>query len=477
LARELLSMMFMGKVTGFLEFERETAHRRPVAERVNDWLEVYEPFGEEKVRRQAARCMDCGVPFCHNGCPVHNIIPDFNDLVYKGRWRDALRWLHTANNFPEVTGRICPAICEASCVLGIHEPPVAIRTIEREIVERGFAEGWIVPEPAQRKTGKKVAVVGSGPAGLAAAQQLARAGHSVTVFERNPRPGGLLRFGIPDFKLEKHLLDRRMSQMIEEGVEFRTNADVGGFIPAEELLAEFHAALITIGAGQPRNLNIPGRELRGIHFAVDYLSQQNRRLAGDPISPGAEIVATGKRVIVIGGGDTGADCLGTALRQKAASVQQFEVMPKPPEERSPSTPWPMWPLKLRTESAHEEGGERAWSISTTRFAGDQAGNVNRLHCVQVGPPPAFAPIAGTEFELEADLVLLAVGFLGPVRTGLVEQLGLGLDNRGNIAADAQYMTSRPGVFSAGDARRGQSLVVWAILEGREAARHVDHYLS
>jgi glutamate synthase (NADPH/NADH) small chain len=419
----------------------------------------------------------CGVPFCHNGCPVHNVIPDFNDLVYKGRWRDAVRYLHSAINFPEVTGRICPAVCEAACVLGIHEPPVAIRTIEKDIIEHAFAEGWILPEPPRRKTGKKVAIIGSGPAGLAAAQQLARAGHDVTLFEKSPRVGGLLRFGIPDFKLEKHVLDRRMRQMAAEGVQFRTNAHVGGDIPADELVRAFDATLITIGAGQPRNLNIPGRELRGIHFAVDYLSQQNARLFGDSIRPEDEIVATGKRVVVIGGGDTGADCLGTALRQKAESVRQFEVLPKPPEERSPSTPWPMWPIKLRTESAHEEGGERAWSVATTRFAGDAAGNVNRLHCVQAGPPPAFSPIPDTEFELEADLVLLAVGFLGPVRTGLVEQLGIALDGRGNIAADPQYMTSRCGVFSAGDARRGQSLVVWAITEGRAAAQHIDRYLS
>ena len=464
----------MGKLTGFLEYPREVAPRRPVEERVKDWFEIYQPFPHESVQQQGARCMDCGVPFCHTGCPLTNLIPDWNDLVYRGRWREAVRQLHATNNFPEFTGRICPAPCEASCVLGINEPPVAIKQIERTIIDRAFDEGFIRPEPAPVKTGKRVAVVGSGPAGLAAAQQLARAGHSVTVFEKNDRIGGLLRYGIPNFKLEKHLIDRRLKQMRAEGVVFRTDAHVGVNPSFEELRRGFDAILLACGAEQPRDLNVPGRELAGIHFAMEFLPQQNRRCEGDDV-PG-QIVATGKRVIIIGGGDTGADCLGTSHRQGALSVHQFELLPRPPEERSPATPWPMWPMQLRVESSHEEGGLRDWSVSTMRFTGDENGNVKKLHAVRVGPAPKFEPIPGTEFDLDVDLVLLAMGFTGPVRAGLVEDLGLELDPRGNVRTDEKYMSSVPGIFAAGDMRRGQSLVVWAIAEGRKAARGVDEYL-
>ena len=466
----------MGKVTGFMEFTRETPQRRLPEERVKDWFEVYLPFPEEKIRAQGARCMDCGVPFCHTGCPLNNIIPDWNDLVFRGRWRDALRQLHATNNFPEFTGRICPAPCEAACVLGINEPPVTIKQIERTIGDRGFEEGYIVPEPAAFSTGKRVAVVGSGPAGLAAAQQLARAGHDVTVFEKSDRIGGLLRYGIPNFKMEKHLIDRRLKQMRAEGVRFETNAHVGANVPVEDLRREFHAILLSGGAEQPRDLNVPGRELKGIHFAMEFLPQQNRRCEGDSVPEEAAILAGGKRVVIIGGGDTGADCLGTSHRQGAAHITQFELLPKPPEDRSPLTPWPLWPMQLRSETSHEEGGLRDWSVSTTRFTGDADGNVKELHAVRVGPPPKFEAVPGTEFSMDAGLVLLAMGFLGPVRAGMVEQLGVKLDARGNIATDGNYMSSVPGVFAAGDMRRGQSLVVWAIAEGRNAARAVDAYL-
>ena len=467
----------MGKVTGFLEIPREQPTRRKAQERVKDWFEIYEPFPEEKQREQGARCMDCGVPFCHTGCPVNNLIPDWNDLVYNNRWEAAIRRLHATNNFPEFTGRICPAPCEAACVLGIDQPPVSIKLIERSVVERAWQEGWIKPEPPEYNTGKRVAVVGSGPAGLAAAQQLRRAGHSVTVYEKNDRIGGLMRYGIPNFKLEKHVLDRRIEQMRAEGVTFITNAHVGVNVPVEALTGHYDAILLAGGAEQPRNLNIPGRELKGIHFAMEFLPQQNRRCEGDVVDPSLAILAEGKRVVIIGGGDTGADCLGTSLRQNAKSVHQFEIMPKPPEQRAASTPWPLWPLQLRTESAHEEGGIRDWSINTVKFTGDEHGNVKQLHLVRVGPPPKFEPIAGTEFTLDADLVLLAMGFLGPVRSGMIEQLGLSLDNRGNVAANADYMTSVDGVFAAGDMRRGQSLVVWAISEGRKAAAAIDSYLT
>jgi glutamate synthase (NADPH/NADH) small chain len=463
----------MGKDTGFLEYARELAPRRPVTQRVNDWFEIYLDFPEEKLRTQGARCMDCGVPFCQTGCPVNNLIPDWNDLVYRGRWKEAVRQLHATNNFPEFTGRICPAPCEASCVLGINQPAVTIKQIEKNIVERGFHEGWIHPQPPKIDTGKSVAIVGSGPAGLAAAQQLRRAGHSVTVYEKADRIGGLLVYGIPQFKLEKHIVDRRVEQMSAEGVKFVTGAEVGKNVALEDLRSEFDAIVLAGGAEQPRDLNVPGRELKGIHFAMEFLPQQNRRNLGDTIDPEAEILATRKRVVIIGGGDTGADCLGTCHRQKPISVHQFEIMPKPPEERSPLTPWPLWPMQLRTEGAHEEGGVRDWSIATTKFTG--SGYVQQLHAVRVGPAPTFEPIPGTEFTMDADLVLIAMGFLGPVRNGMIEQLGVKLDPRGNVATDQRYMSSVPGVFVAGDMRRGQSLVVWAIAEGRRAAASVDAY--
>ena len=464
----------MGKVTGFKEFTREMPVRRPVEERINDYFEVYYQFPEEKVRTQASRCMDCGIPFCHTGCPVNNIIPDWNDLVYRDHWKEAIRVLHSTNNFPEFTGRICPAPCETACVLGINEPPVTIKVIEKNIVERAWAEGWILPEPPETRTGKRVAVVGSGPSGLAAAQQLNRAGHFVTLFEKNDRLGGLMRYGIPDFKMEKHVLDRRLGQMAAEGVRFETRAHIGGNVPAEDLRKEFDAILLCGGAENPRDLNVPGRELKGIHFAMEFLPPQNKRNAGDEVPN--QILATGKHVVIIGGGDTGADCLGTTHRHKPKSVHQFEIMPMPPEARAPSTPWPLWPLQLRSESSHEEGGLRDWSIGTTHFSGDENGNVNQLHAIRVGPPPKFGPIPGTEFVLEADLVLLALGFLGPVKQGMVEQFGVNLDARSNIATDANYMSSVPGIFAAGDMRRGQSLVVWAISEGRKAAAGVDKFL-
>jgi len=462
----------MGKNTGFMEYARELPERRPVVERVKDWFEIYKEFPLDKVRTQGARCMDCGVPFCHTGCPLNNIIPDWNDLVYRDRWHAAVRVLHSTNNFPEFTGRICPAPCEAACVLGINEPPVTIKVIERTIIDHAFAEGWIVPEPPAVRTGKRVAVVGSGPAGLAAAQQLARAGHWVTVFEKSDRIGGLLRYGIPNFKMEKQGIDRRIEQMGAEGVEFITNVNISSL---DDLQREYQAVVLAMGAEQPRDLPVPGRELKGIHFAMDFLTQQNKRNEGDKEDVSKAILATGKPVIIIGGGDTGADCLGTSHRQNAASVHQFEILPKPPEERAPATPWPMWPLQLRTESSHEEGGLREWAVATVKFEGDAQGNVKKLHGIRVGSAPKFAPLHGSEFTLDAELVLLAMGFTGPVKPGLIEKAGLKLDQRGNIAAE-NYQTSIPGVFAAGDARRGQSLVVWAIAEGRKAAEAADQYL-
>jgi glutamate synthase (NADPH/NADH) small chain len=452
----------VGKVTGFLEYEREVPTRRPVEERVNDYFEIYQGFDDAKVETQAARCMDCGVPFCNTGCPLNNLIPDWNDLVYRDRWREAVRTLHATNNFPEFTGRICPAPCEAACVLGINAPPVAIKVIERTIIDHAFEQGWIHPEPATRSTGKRVAVVGSGPAGMAAAQQLARAGHRVTLFEKADRIGGLLRYGIPDFKMEKQGIDRRVEQMAAEGVEFVVNANVRG---AD--LRAFDATVLAMGAEQPREMAIEGRGLSGIHFAMEFLPQQNRRVAGDREDKSKAILATGKHVVIIGGGDTGADCLGTSHRQKAASVKQLEILPMPPDDRAKSTPWPLWPLQLRVESSHEEGGERHWSASTTRFTGDDAGNVKELHLKKLD--------TGAEVVVKVDLVLLAMGFTGPVRAGLLEEIGVKLDGRGNIEA-ADYATSVPGVFAAGDARRGQSLVVWAIAEGRKAAEAVGRYL-
>ena len=466
----------MGKATGFLEYDRQTPARRPVLERVNDWFEVYQDFPAPQARQQAARCMDCGVPFCHTSCPVNNFIPDWNDLVYRDRWREAVRSLHATNNFPEFTGRICPAPCESACVLGINAPAVTIKAVEQKIIDHAFAEGWVQPELPRRRTNKKIAIVGSGPAGLTAAQQLARAGHAVTVFERHSEVGGLLRYGIPDFKMEKTVVDRRLEQMRAEGVEFRTGVHIGATMPASDLLRDYHAVLLAIGAEQPRELPLPGRELNGIHFAMDYLLQQNRRVAGARFSAPEEILATGKRVIIIGGGHPGADCLGTAHRQRAASVHQLQIHGMPPESRHGSTPWPLWPLQLRVEAAHEEGGVREWSVLTSHFSGDADGNVRKLHCVRVGPKPALERVPGSEFHLDADLVLIAIGFSGPVRKGLLEQLPLDLDERGNAKTDSSYMTSLPGIFSAGDMRRGQSLVVWAIAEGRKAAHHMDKFL-
>jgi len=467
----------MGKATGFMEHQRETATRRPVIERVNDWFEIYQDFPEEKLRAQGARCMDCGVPFCHTGCPVNNLIPDWNDLAYRGRWKEALRQLHSTNNFPEFTGRICPAPCEAACVLGINEPAVSIKQIEKSIVERGWEEGFICPEPPKFRSGKKVAVVGSGPAGLAAAQQLNRAGHWVTVYEKADRIGGLLRYGIPEFKMEKQVLDRRLEQMEAEGVKFVTNAHVGHAVPVDDLQREFDAILLAGGAEAPRDLNVPGRELKGVHFAMEFLPQANKRCHGDELEHSQDILAAGKHAIIIGGGDTGADCLGTVHRQKAASVHQFEIMPMPPADRSPQTPWPLWPMQLRIEGAHEEGGTRGWSIATTKFTGDENGNVKQLHGINVGPPPKFEPIAGTEFVMDCDLALLAMGFTGCVRAGMIQRLGVKLDARGNVETGSDYASSVPGVFAAGDMRRGQSLVVWAIAEGRKAASSMDVYLK
>ena len=466
----------MGKPTGFIEYQRETPQRRDVDERTKDWNEIYLNFPAQKVQTQASRCMDCGLPFCHNGCPVNNVIPHWNDLVYKGRWKEAITILHSTNNFPEFTGRICPAPCETACVLGIIDPPVSIKAIERSIVDHAFQKGWIRAERPLRRSGKRIAVIGSGPSGLAAAQQLNRAGHHVTVYEKNDRPGGLLRYGIPDFKLEKELIDRRIEQMQSEGVVFTTRANVGGNIAAEELRRNYDAVLLCGGAEAPRDLPVPGRELKGIHFAMEFLPQQNHRVAGDKIDPTHEILATGKNVVIIGGGDTGADCLGTSIRQGAKAIRQLEIMPKPPLERAASTPWPLWPMQLRTETSHEEGGERRWAVATTKFEGDEQGNVKRLHLMQVGPPPSFAPVAGTEFTIDAELVLIAMGFTGPKQKGLIEQLNVTLDGRGNVQTDGQYMSTVPGVFAAGDMRRGQSLVVWAIAEGRKAARAIDTYL-
>jgi glutamate synthase (NADPH/NADH) small chain len=425
--------------------------------------------------------MDCGVPFCHQGCPLGNIIPDWNDLVYRDRWRDAIERLHATNNFPEWTGRLCPAPCEGSCVLGINDDPVTIKAVEVTIIEHAFEHGWVVPETAAKRTGKKVAVVGSGPAGLAAAEQLARAGHAVIVFERSDRIGGLLRYGIPEFKMEKKFLDRRLRLMEKQGVVFQIGADVGGALSATELRGDFDAVVLACGAGLPRDLPVPGRELSGIHYAMEYLTLQNKRCEGDTVPDERFITAKDKHVVIIGGGDTGADCLGTVHRQGAASVHQFELLPRPPDTRAPENPWPQWPNVFRVSSAHEEGGERVYAVSTQRFVGDADGHVRQLHAVKVdmvrdGGRLDFRPVAGSEFTLPADLVLLAMGFLGPERKGLVEELGLALTERGNVRRDTNWMTSVPGVFTCGDMQRGQSLIVWAIAEGRSAARGVDLYL-
>ena len=463
----------MGKPTGFLEIPRETAEYAPVAERLRHYGEFTVAPDEATMSRQGARCMDCGVPFCHSGCPVNNLIPDWNDLVYRGRWREALDALHSTNNFPEFTGRVCPAPCEAACTLNIIDEPVTIKSIEHAIVERGWAEGWIKPEVPAVKTGRRVAVVGSGPAGMACAQQLARAGHDVVLFEKNARIGGLLRYGIPDFKLEKRVIDRRMEQMAAEGVVFRPNSHVGKDIPVADLERDFDAVVLSGGSEKPRDLPIPGRDLDGVHFAMRFLAQQNRRVSGEPLGE-PDILATGKHVVVIGGGDTGADCVGTSNRQGAASVTQIEIMARPPENEDKAVIWPNWPLKLRTSTSHEEGCARLWGVTTTAFAGAD-GRVGELRCVQVDS--RFQPISGSEFALKADLVLLAMGFAHPVHDGMVADLGLALDPRGNVSADTEdYRTSRDKVFACGDMRRGQSLVVWAIREGRQAARAVDAFL-
>jgi glutamate synthase (NADPH) small chain len=472
----------MARPTGFLEFPRETPERRPITERVNDWFEIYRDLPEEKLRQQAARCMDCGVPFCHTGCPVNNIIPDWNELVYESRWEEAVRRLHATNNFPEFTGRICPAPCEAACVLGINQPPVTIKQIEKAIADRGFAEGWVVPEPPSFESGKRVAIIGSGPAGLAAAQQLRRAGHGVTVYEKADRLGGLLTYGIPHFKMEKHVVERRITQLRAEGIGFVTGIEVGGRgaedLSFAQVRRDSDAVLLACGAELPRELGIPGSELRGILFAMDYLIQANRRCFGEECRSAQEITADGKHVIIIGGGDTGADCLGTAHRQRAKSVRQFQIHEMPPEQRSPKTPWPLWPLMLRSEGAHEEGGIREWNVRTTGFSGDEDGYVRKLHGVRLGPGPDFAPVEGGEFTLDADLVLIAIGFAGAVRRGLLEELPLELSPRGAVITDeSSFMTSSPGVFVAGDMRRGQSLVVWAIAEGRRAAAAIDCYME
>jgi glutamate synthase (NADPH/NADH) small chain len=474
----------MGKVTGFIEITRKKAPSRPVPERIHDWREVYLPYPESALKGQAARCMDCGIPFCHQGCPLGNLIPDWNDFVYRDRWQAAIERLHATNNFPEFTGRLCPAPCEGSCVLGINNDAVTIKGIEVSIIDRAFDEGWVTAQPPLVRTGRRVAVVGSGPAGLAAAAQLNRAGHLVTVLERADRVGGLLRYGIPAFKLEKRFLDRRLELLREEGVEFRTNCNVGVNVSVEDLRREFQAIVLAGGATAPRDLKIPGRELGGIHFAMEYLTESNRRCEGDAVAaiedPRA-ISARGKHVIIIGGGDTGADCLGTAHRQGAASVHQLELLPRPPDERAASNPWPTWPNIFRVSSAHEEGGERLYSIATEHFSGNGDGRVATLHGTKVEMKmkdgrPSFEPVAGSAFELKADLVLLAMGFLGPERNGMLDQLGVRITERGNVWRDGNWMTSVPGVFAAGDMQRGQSLIVWAIAEGRSCARGVDQYL-
>ena len=464
----------MGKVTGFLEFEREDRPYEPVAERIKHWREFVEPLPEKETRDQAARCMDCGVPYCHTGCPVNNQIPDWNDLVYRGDWEEAARNLHSTNNFPEVTGRVCPAPCEASCTLNIEDTPVSIKTIEAAIADRAYAENWIKPELPTRKTGKKIAVVGSGPAGLACAQQLARAGHDVHVFEKFAKAGGLMRYGIPDFKMEKHYLDRRVEQMETEGVTFHYGAHVGVNMPIEKIAKAHDAVVLAGGAEKGRDLPIPGRELDGVHFAMDFLPQQNRRVGNEPLGGVKEILAGGKHVVVIGGGDTGSDCIGTSIRQGAKSVTQFEIMPQPPLRENKMMVWPDWPLKLRTSSSQEEGAEREFSVMTKEFTGE-SGKVKKLHCIRVDDK--MQPVKGSEFDLDADLVLLAMGFVHPVHEGMVKELGVELDPRGNVKATMiDYKTSKQNIFACGDLRRGQSLVVWAIREGRQAAHEVDKFL-
>lgn len=468
----------MADPRGFLKYKREGPQRRPVELRVKDWREMYEPFSDEKLKVQGARCMDCGVPFCQSpsGCPVVNLIPEWNDLVHRERWRDALKALHATNNFPEFTGRLCPAPCESACVLGINSDPVSIRIIEWNIIDKGFDEGWVEPVFPVDSSGKKVAVVGSGPAGLAAAQQLARAGHQVTVLEKADRIGGLLRYGIPDFKMEKWVLDRRLDQMQKEGVMFETGVCVGVDLDITALRREFDAVLLAMGAEQPRELSVPGRELKGVHLAMDFLTQQNKRVAGDTLNE-EPISAEGKRVVIIGGGDTGSDCLGTVHRQGCTEVHQFELLPEPPPTRSPTTPWPLWPMQLRTSHAHEEGCDRQWSISTTKFSGRNQ-QVEKLHAKRVKfENGSFTPVPGEEMEMPVDLVFLAMGFVGPVKQGLLESLGVEYDPRGNVKVDEHFMTNLDGVFAAGDSKRGASLIVWAIAEGRKAAAGVHQYLQ
>jgi glutamate synthase (NADPH/NADH) small chain len=471
----------MGKATGFLEIVRTKHPARPVPERLRDWREVYEPYPVTALTDQAARCMDCGIPFCHHGCPLGNVIPDWNDLVYRNQWRMAADRLHATNNFPEFTGRLCPAPCEGACVLGINNDPVTIKSIEVSIIDRAFDEGWVAARPPARRTGKRVAIVGSGPAGLAAADQLNRAGHLVTVFERADRIGGLLRYGIPEFKLEKRLLDRRLSILAAEGVTFRTSCHVGIDVPVDELRGTFDALVLAGGATRPRDLPVPGRDLAGVHFAMEYLPLQNRRLEGDEVSDDRFITAKDKDVVIIGGGDTGADCLGTAHRQGARSVHQLELLARPPDARTPNNPWPLWPTIFRVSTAHEEGGDRLYAVATQEFVDDGSGRVAALRAAQVETVSKdgrleLNTIEGSEFEIKADLVLLAMGFLGPERNGLLDELGVRMTDRGNVWRDERWMTSVPGVFTAGDMQRGQSLIVWAIAEGRSCARGVDAHL-
>ena len=463
----------MGKVTGFLEIDRQDRKYAPAADRIRHYKEFVIPLTESATKDQAARCMNCGIPFCHNGCPVNNQIPDWNDLVYRGDWQEALSNLHSTNNFPEFTGRICPAPCESSCTLNIEDTPVTIKSIECAIIDRGWKEGWVKPEVAKEKTGKSVAIVGSGPAGLAAAQQLARVGHDVHVYEKNAKPGGLLRYGIPDFKMEKHFIDRRVGQMTAEGVTFHCNVNVGVDVQVADLVAKYDAVILAGGSEKPRDLNIPGRDLPGVHFAMDFLPQQNRRVSYEPVGTNEPILASGKHVVVIGGGDTGSDCIGTSVRQGALSVTQLEIMPKPPEKENKLMTWPEWPLKLRTSSSHQEGAEREFAVNSVEFIGE--GRVQKLRCVRVDNK--FQAIPGTEFDIKADLVLLAMGFVAPVQEGMIAELGLKLDARGNVAADTiKYKSTVEKVFACGDMRRGQSLVVWAIREGRQCAKSVDEHL-
>ncbi len=464
----------MGKVTGFLEIDRRDRRYAPASDRIRHYKEFVIPLSEEATKDQAARCMNCGIPYCHNGCPVNNQIPDWNDLVYNGNWEEASRNLHSTNNFPEFTGRVCPAPCEASCTLNLNDQSVTIKSIECAIVDRAWSEGWLVPEAPSHKTGKKIAVVGSGPAGLAAAQQLARAGHDVHVYEKQGRAGGLLRYGIPDFKMEKQLIDRRVKQMEGEGVTFHYNVNVGVSMKVEDLVDGHDAVILAGGSEKPRDLPIPGREFAGVHFAMDFLPQQNRRVSKEPLTTNAPILASGKHVVVIGGGDTGSDCIGTSVRQGALSVTQLEIMPKPPEKENKLLTWPEWPLKMRTSSSHEEGAERDFAVNTVEFGGEN-GAVKTLKCVRVDGK--FQAIPGTEFEIKADLVLLAMGFVAPISEGLIDTLGVKLDNRGNVAADTvSYKSTKEKVFACGDMRRGQSLVVWAIREGRQTAHSVDKFL-